>query len=188
MLFQEEFDAIIASEQIEVSLKIYAQCHASFEYLKTSYTFQMRKWAKTRERVDEARNSFNSFADLLLEKNFGGCGHFGTIERSDVNGMSSTTVHNPTQVSNILRYSVREVFVCANQIICKYKRHLLPLYCLYHLRNDKHSTYEEYIHLVANQSLVDANFLNPGLVFPAVEYCEDDRGFQPGYIGTHGVQ
>jgi hypothetical protein len=184
MLFKGEFSASIASVKTTVYLQIYSNyhCWASFELWNTRYTLKMQKWEKTKPDA-VARTSFNFLAELIfLQKNLRDSGLFGTKERSDVDGiLKVTTLRSDAQLLNILKYSAMEVVACVDQIICQNKRSLLD-YCIFHQLHGKLSTYEEYIHLVACQSLLKANFFWPGVQFAVVEYCDSSRKLQQGHL------
>jgi repressor of nif and glnA expression len=113
VLFIGKFDALFGGHLIKIHLTIRDnyECNASFEYLTTCYTFNMRKWAKTKENgEDEAQ--FEFFASLILEEFYETTFDFGTIDSGNVVNYNKL---------NILQYSASEVFKCADEILSKYK-------------------------------------------------------------------
>jgi type VI protein secretion system component VasA len=122
--------------------------------------------------------SFDYLVRLMLRENeFRESAAFGTMERTEQNGvLRISTSQTPAEVLQILKYSAMEVFACADQIICTHKGSVLD-YCAFHLLEERLTTYEEYIHVVACQALLKAKF-SPEVAFPPVPFCSHYRGLQ----------
>ena len=182
MLFKGHFRTPILSVNTRVDFEIRNNYEviATFLCQDVKYTFHMKKWAKARETVQTAASSFNFFASLLTER-FSQCSDFGTEVVDEKDGGSVITVERTAQqILNIIKYATRDVFICAENIIQKYRRAVLD-YASFHRErgSGKPGSYEEYIHLVACQCLTHSNFQAPNVDYPLVDFCLDEQVFRP---------
>ena len=69
----------------------------------------------------------------------------------------------------MLKYATVEVFNYIEEITCVHRKSLLD-YAIYHKKLDKHSTYEEYIHLAACHCIIHSNFHTPDTHFENVDF------------------
>ena len=179
VLFCGWFTAPIMGHKTRVDIKIINtyKVRATFSCQGITYEFNMHKWAKTREAVQNAFSSFNKFANLLEER-VGQRSEFGssTFETLPEGGEKSIVERSQEQITNILKYGTVDVFICAEQIIQAHRRSVLD-YAIYHREVGKHSTYEEYIHLMACHCLVHSNFHAPSVVFKVVDFCAEEQDY-----------
>ena len=133
---------------------------AKFSLKCTPYIFHMKKWT----------NDFDFFATLLLDKFENYCPEFGALTHVHLpdGGLKIIRKLSQERIINILKYAAVEVFNCIEEIIYVQCNSLLD-YAIYHKNIDKHSTYEEYIHLVACQCLIHSNFRDPNTHFETVD-------------------
>lgn len=184
VLFEGWFYARIMEQKTKVDFKIRNnyEVTASFACQDIMYQFNMKKWAKTRETVQNPSRSFNFFAGLMFDR-FEQSSEFGTqtVEQTPEGGERIVIERSPQQIINMLKYAVVDVFNCAEEIIRKYRRSVLD-YAIHHRELGKHSTYEEYVHLVACHCLVHSNFHAPNLDFPLVDFCTVEQAYKPSIL------
>ena len=181
--FHGRFVTTIMGRNTKVDIKIHNnfKVKATFSCQGKTYEFNLHKWARTREAVPDA---FNYFAHLLEER-FGQLVEFGssTVETLPEGGMKSIVVRSQQQITNILKYGTVDVFTCAEQIIQAHRRSVLD-YAILHTDLNKQSTYEEYIHLVACQCLVQSNFRTPNAVVKPVAFCTEEQEYNAALLDT----
>jgi hypothetical protein len=186
VLFYRWFTAPIMGRNTRVDIKIHNnyKVKATFSCQGTTYEFNLHRWAKIREDVLHASSSFNYFVHLLEER-FGHLVEFGnsTVEALPEGGEKSTIVRSQQQITNILKYGTVDVFTCAEQIIQTHRRSVLD-YAIFHRELNRHSTYEEYIHLMACHCLVHSNFHAPNVSFKLVDFCTEEHEYNPALLGT----
>jgi len=109
--------------------------------------------------------------------------YFGSRTTSKGNYETTTTErHSLEQDLSLIKYAMIDVFTCAENIIREYKRSIID-YCVYHRENDGNiNTYERYIHIVACHCLIDANFLSPSYIYPAVSFVNVECEFEQSYF------
>ena len=163
-----------------VSYKIYNtyETHATFTAHAREYTFKMLKWKKTDSKTKDAVLSFNKFAQFALEAFAEDTTVFGTYSI----GENEVPAYNwgPTEIVTLLKYSMREVFKCANQIAQAYQSSVLE-YAIYHREYSSYkapANYAQYIHLVACHALVHANYLGPLVEPQVVNYADAVPAFR----------
>ena len=187
VLFEGSFSTPILGQETLVKFKIYNNYEvlAEFSSHDAPYQFLMKKWAKTKEGVQDAEWSFDAFANLAYGKFGPSCDVFGIVKTTtEPDGTrTSKLVQTPEQILNILKYATTEVFQCAEAIITKYRRSLLD-YAIHHREQGLHSTYEQYIHLVACHCLVHSKFLAPNVHFPMVDYCMIHRDYRRSALAS----
>jgi hypothetical protein len=57
-------------------------------------------------------------------------------------------------------------------------------YAVFHSERNRHSTYEEYIHLMACHCLVDSKFHAPSVVFQLVDFCTEEQEYNATLLDT----
>jgi hypothetical protein len=181
VLFKGWFYTTVMSHKTRVDFKIRNnyEVSATFSSQGTTYEFNMRKWSKTREGVANAASSFNFFAQLLCSR-FGNHTEFVTTKTEELpdGQVQTTTIYHPEQ---IIKYAVRDVFICAEEIIKQHRRSVLD-YAIFHRELGRQSTYEEYIHLVACHCLVHSNFHAPSVNFPQVDFCNVEQDYNAALL------
>ncbi len=169
-----------------VTYKIYNnyEVHANFTAHARSYTFKMLTWKKTKEGTKDPYRSFNRFAQFALDA-FADCtSAFGECT-SENNGGAPVYKWGPSEIIALLKYSAREVFICADMIACEHQRSVLD-YAIYHRDYSEYRApidYAQYIHLVACHSLVHGNYLGPAVHPSVVEYAINE----PSYRGDSSL-
>ena len=189
VLFKGWFNTSIMGQQTKVEIKIKENYEiiATFQSAGTPYTFHMKymkKWGKTRETVASATSTFNKFLQLVLER-FGNLPEFGatTTVVDEAGVVTTSTSATPEQTANVLKYAAVDVFTCVEQIVQRHRRSVLD-YAIMHRERNKHTTYEEYIHLVACHCLVHSNFHAPNVDFALVDFCTTEQDFNSAVLTT----
>ena len=179
ILFEGSFSTRIANVETKVLFKIYKNYKvvASFNTPQgTKYEFHLIKWSKTKKGPSSPTTAFSKFHALLLER-YGQADKFGSIfEKKEGETTQTIQEYTEEQAINVLKYATYDVFVCIEEIITEWRRSLQN-YCHYHCERSSPETYEEYIHLVACQALLDSNYLAPETKFDPVEFCVDKREY-----------
>ena len=179
-LFVGKFYTPIHKQKTLVTFKVFNNYGvvAEFSSHDTPYQFKMKKWAKTKDGVNDQTSGFDVLANLVFRKFGETSDMFGSkIKKTDPDGTERISiVRSPQDILNIIKCATVEVSVCAEEIITKYRRSLLD-YAIHHRELGRLSTYEDYIHLVACHCLVHSEFLAPNVKFPAVDFCSVFREY-----------
>jgi hypothetical protein len=180
VLFDGSFHTLIMGHKTKVNFRIRDnyEVKASFICQGTLYEFNMKRWAKTGgSDVGNVLRSFNHFA-LLFDARFGDRKEFSsvTVEKLPNETEKTVTLRKPQQIINMLKYATVNVFQCVEQIMMQNRRCILD-YAIVQYEHMKQTTYEEYIHLVACQCLLQSNFHAPNITFPIVDFCGDEQLF-----------
>jgi hypothetical protein len=171
LLSEGTFSTLIATVNSQVKYEIHDnyEIKATFRSPRSiAYKFIMNKWV-------ENNHAFNTFARLILNTFSEETTSFGSITRTND---SISYNYGQNEIVNMLKYSMLQVFICTEEIIIMHQRTLLD-YAMYHRdRFGYPNTYEEYIHLVACQCLVDSSYFVPGIDFPVVEYVDTEQRYR----------
>lgn len=163
--------------KVEYKIRNNYEVRATFRSQGSDYEFIMNRWTKTAADVKKPVSTFDKFAQLILDRYSEDTTLFGNITTT---GNSTSYNYGQTEIINMLKYSMRQVFICAEEIILTHRRTLLD-YAIYHREHSRYrnpGTYEEYIHLVACHCLVHSNYLAPGIQYPVVEYADTAQGYR----------
>jgi hypothetical protein len=154
---------------------------ASFTCKEKTYVFNLQNWAKASDGNNAMKSSSNwNYFVHLLEERFGQLEEFGnsTLEILPDGGIHSTVVRSRQQILNILKYGTADVFKCVEEIVKKYPQDVTN-YAIFHKEHGRQSTYEEIIHLLACDCIVQSNFIvhNPSIKFELVDFCTEEQEY-----------
>ncbi|KAI8823724.1 uncharacterized protein EV422DRAFT_612237 [Fimicolochytrium jonesii] len=173
-----------------VRYKIYNnyEVHADFTSNARSYTFKLLAWKKTKEGTKDPYRSFNRFAQFALDAFADTTFAFGKYQANESGAPKYEW--GTKEVITLLKYSTREVFICAETIARTYQRSVLDyaiysrlpdISLLYHRDYSEYRApvnYAQYIHLVACHALVHGNYLGPAVHPSVVEYAINEPSYR----------
>ena len=167
--FDGWFITTLLGKQTRVNVKILCNFNvkATFSLYKynKAYEFNMNKWA----------NRFFHFAHLMEERFIDSKVWNTQIEDFGINTITRKKQH----IVNILKYAVVNVFVCLEQIMQQYPNNTVE-YAIFHTELNIDSTFEQYIHLMACQCIVQSNLnASNNMDFKMVEFCKQKHEYNP---------
>jgi len=108
--------------KVEYEIRNNYQVRATFRSHGSDYEFIMDRWTKIAADPGKPIGSFDKFAQLILDIYSEETILFRNVDRTD-----SSITHNYGQkeIINMLKYSMRQVFVCAEEIIQTHRPHII---------------------------------------------------------------
>jgi hypothetical protein len=180
MLFEGKLNADWNGSKKEVYIKIFNDltCRTSFAHQSGNISFRF------------SFEDYRTLATFMMMREDVPVGTFNTMRRtSDAAGIEKIeTTMSTVQIINIIKYSVIEVFRCANDIIRQSKRAGTGVqdYCIFHIHDGRRSTYEESIHLHTCHCLWESMYISTDTMgkYPPspVDYVFDDNTFKLGHL------
>jgi hypothetical protein len=175
VLCQGTFTTPILAIDTKINYKILNNYEArtSFRFFGSDYEFCMNKWINSPINKNEYTNTFDKFAQLVLDKFSKVSSCFGFISKYN----DSISYHyNEDHIIQMIQYSIWQIFVCVDEIVQKYFKDILD-YANYHLKHQNLNNYEEFIHWMACHCLLNSNFLAPDIEYPIIEYVLSPQSY-----------